>query len=68
MILPEGKNIAQLLEPGQYEDDLISDERRVAIVAALVNPVGSENQAHSTGRPEMVYLLNRSTQGISLGG
>jgi uncharacterized protein YukJ len=68
--LPGSQNLAQLLGQGRDEDEeiLISDDRRVAIVAALVNPVGSENQADFTGRPEMIYLLNRSTQGISLGG
>lgn len=44
------------------------DDLRVAIIAALVNPVGAENQPNSTEQPEMVYLLNRSVKGISLGG
>lgn len=74
--LPGSQNLAQLLSPGSDDDDggggdddtLIQDDRRVAIVAALVNPVGGENQENFAGRPEMVYLLNRSKQGISLGG
>lgn len=67
--LPGSQNLAQLLGQKHDDDDIIiPDDRRVALVAALVNPVGGENQADSTERPEMVYLLNRSTQGISLGG
>ncbi|MGX9727442.1 MAG: DUF2278 family protein [Candidatus Electronema sp. VV] len=40
----------------------------VAIIAALVNPVGPENQPNSTGRPETIYLLNRTNGDISLKG
>jgi len=46
----------------------IPDDRRVAIIAALVNPVGGENTPGATGQPETVYLLNRSAKGVSLGG
>ncbi len=67
--LPGSQNLAQLLGHGRDGGDItIADDLRVAIVAALVNPVGGENQPNATGRPEMVYVLNRSTQGISLGG
>ncbi len=59
--LPGSLNLAELILGKKGPDDL-----RVAIVAALVNPVGGENQPGATGRPEMVYLLNRSNQGISL--
>lgn len=40
----------------------------VAIIAALVNPVGPENQPNSTGRPETVYLLNCTNGDINLKG
>ena len=57
--LPGSQNLAQLLGHqeggGEIQDDL-----RIAIVAALVNPVGGENQTNFTGRPETVYILNRS--------
>jgi uncharacterized protein YukJ len=67
--LPGSQNLAQLLGQGGDGGDItIADDLRVVIVAALVNPIGGENQPDATGRPEMVYLLNRSTQGISLGG
>lgn len=64
--LPGSLNLAELIAGGV--GPVIADDLRVAIVAALVNPVGGENQPGATGRPEMVYLLNRSTQGISLDG
>ena len=67
--LPGSQNLAQLLGHGAGGGDItIADDLRVVIVAALVNPIGGENQPDASGRPEMVYLLNRSTQGISLGG
>lgn len=67
--LPGSQNLAQLINnTGDDIEDPIVDDLRVAIIAALVNPVGAENQPNATGRPEMVYLLNRSLEGISLGG
>jgi uncharacterized protein YukJ len=66
--LPGSQNFAQLLSSEVIIKPEIADDIRVAIVAALVNPIGTENQPDATGRPEMVYLLNRSTTGISLGG
>ena len=47
-------------------EPVIADDLRVAIIAALVNPVGSENQGDTNVKPELVYLLNRSTKDISL--
>ena len=65
--LPGSQNLAQLLGTqeggGEIQDDL-----RVAIIGALVNPVGPENQPTFKGRPEMAYILNRSKEGISLNG
>jgi uncharacterized protein YukJ len=46
----------------------IREDRRVAIIAALVNPIGPENAPEASGQPETVYLMNRSAEGISLGG
>jgi uncharacterized protein YukJ len=67
--LPGSRNLAQLITGSPGGDDVtVEDDMRVAIVAALVNPVGGENQPGATGRPEMVYLLNRTTTGISLKG
>lgn len=66
--LPGSRNLAQLITDSSGGDVTIEDDMRVAIVAALVNPVGGENQPGATGRPEMVYLLNRTTNGISLKG
>jgi uncharacterized protein YukJ len=67
--LPGSQTLAELLShtPGEGEPT-IPDDQRVAIIAALVNPAGSENQPGALGRPEMVYLLNRSAVGISLAG
>lgn len=48
------------------EPDLIPDDIRVAIVAALVNPEGRENRPDHDGRPELVYLMNRTPTGLSL--
>lgn len=74
--LPGSQNLAELIgqgpdQPDEKPDDhppVIADDRRVAIAAALVNPEGGENQPDATGRPEMVYLINRTAQGISLKG
>lgn len=71
--LPGSQNLAQLIKNTEpiIEDPIVEpivDDLRVAIIAALVNPIGAENQPHHTGRPEMVSLLNRSTKGISLDG
>lgn len=76
--LADSQNFAQLLgseptpvptpTPTPTPQEGITDDLRVAIVAALVNPVGGENQPDATGKPEMVYLLNRSMHGISLKG
>ena len=67
--LPGSRNLAQLITgTGGGNGDIISDDQRVAIVAALVNPVGGENQPNATGRPEMVFVLNRTTKGLSLKG
>ncbi|WP_052055368.1 DUF2278 family protein [Myxosarcina sp. GI1] len=71
--LSGSQNFAQLLggdgtqEP-EVEKEKITDNRRVAIMAALVNPVGSENQGNENVEPEAVYLLNRSLEDISLRG
>jgi uncharacterized protein YukJ len=68
--LPGSQNFAQLLsvdiEEEEEREERIADDLRVAIIAALVNPVGSENQGDSNVAPEVVYLLNRSTEDISL--
>lgn len=73
--LPGSATIADLLTaPGSLEPmqpsapPKIVEDRRVAIIGALVNPVGGENQHGAEGRPELVYLLNRSASGLSLGG
>ena len=73
--LPGSQTIADLLSaPGPVtpmrptKPEEIIEDRRVAIIGALVNPVGGENQPGSEGRPELVYLLNRSASGLSLGG
>lgn len=67
--VPGSQNFAQLLGyEGGGDEPTITDDLPIAIIAALVNPTGPENQPDSGGRPEMVYLLNRTGQGISLGG
>lgn len=38
------------------------------IVGALVNPTGAEGQPDFVGKPELVYLMNRSSSGASLAG
>ncbi len=59
--LPGSQTFAQLLK---FREE--TEELRVAIIAALVNPVGSENQGDSNVEPEVVYLLNRSREDVSL--
>ncbi|MGB5637319.1 MAG: DUF2278 family protein [Waterburya sp.] len=65
--LPGSQNFAQLLGfEEEEEEEKIADDLPVAIIAALVNPTGSENQGDTNVKPEMVYLLNRSTEDISI--
>ena len=59
--LPGSQTFAQLLK---FHEE--TDELRVAIIAALVNPVGGENQGDGNVEPEVVYLLNRSREDLSL--
>ena len=71
--MPGSPNLEQLIKgprPIDPVDPPISTPVNafVAIIAALVNPVGAENQPDSTGRPETVYLLNRTNGDISLKG
>ena len=54
--------------PRPDDDTIIPDDRRVAIVGALVNPFGPEGQPEHDGRPELVYLMNRTSRGLSLAG
>ena len=63
--LPGSQNLAQLLGHQDGGGD-IQDDLRIAIVAALINPIGPENQANFSGRPEMVYVINQSQNGIAL--
>lgn len=71
--VPGAPSFAELLE-GQQASWLpelpahAHPDRRVAIMAALVNPVGLENRETSKGQPETVYLVNRSSEGLSLAG
>lgn len=67
------KNFSQLIEHTDEdteidEETIIPDDQPIKIIAALVNPEGPEGQPNFEGRPEMVYLLNRTTRGISLNG
>jgi uncharacterized protein YukJ len=64
--LPGSLNLAELINNVEPPEPGIAEDLRVAIIAALVNPVGSENQGDSNVKPELVYLLNRSTKDISL--
>ncbi len=77
--LPGSQLVAELLgatrpdipddQPPRPDDGgIIADDLRIAIVAALVNPAGNENQPNHTGRPELIYLMNRTAQGLSLNG
>jgi uncharacterized protein YukJ len=65
--LSGSQNLAELIQ-GRIDrpDPVISDNLRVAIVAALVNPIGNDNQPPAGGKLETVYLLNHSTQPINL--
>lgn len=64
--LPGSSNLKQLIT--HSGEPVIADDLRVAIIGALVNPVGAENTPHHTGRPETVWLINRSPAPISLKG
>jgi uncharacterized protein YukJ len=64
--LPGSNNLKQLIT--HSGEPVIADDLRVAIIGALVNPVGAENTPHHTGRPETVWLMNRSPTPISLKG
>lgn len=54
------------IPPCPQVSDLIPDDICVAIVGALVNPEGRENLPDHEGRPELVFLMNRSSTGLSL--
>ena len=62
------QNLAEFLGLGNGNGGGIVDDLPVAIIAALVNPIGGEGQGNNNVRPENVYLLNRTTQDISLDG
>jgi uncharacterized protein YukJ len=71
--IPGSKNFAQLLgypddDTDSDGEDVVRDDQPVKIIAALVNPEGSEGQPDFKGRPEMVYLFNRTAHGIHLDG
>ena len=70
--LPGSSNLKQLIfnsgEPIIPGEPIIADDLRVAIIGALVNPIGAENTAKHTGRPETVWLMNRSPAPINLKG
>lgn len=63
---PFDPDVQPPIPPRPRDPDLIPDDLRVAIVAALVNPEGRENQPDHEGRPELVYLMNRTSTGLSL--
>lgn len=63
---PSGPGVQPSIPPRPQDPDLIPDDIRVAIVAALVNPEGRENRPDHDGRPELVYLMNRTSAGLSL--
>jgi uncharacterized protein YukJ len=58
--LPGSLNFAQLLsvdiEEEEEREERIADDLRVAIIAALVNPVGSENQRDNNDESTFVIL------------
>lgn len=64
--LAGSSNLGQLIS-GSSESP-ISDERRVAVIGALVNPLGPEGTPQHTGRPETVWLMNCSPDSINING
>ncbi|PLX31773.1 MAG: hypothetical protein C0600_04765 [Ignavibacteria bacterium] len=79
--LPGSQNLKDLISGAEEDHDSgddhiepdtdssgISDDLRVAIIGALVNPIGPENTPQHTGRHEAVLLLNRSPESVNLRG
>ncbi|MCI5220396.1 MAG: DUF2278 family protein [Candidatus Electrothrix sp. LOE2] len=74
--LPGSCNLKQLIlgEPcggDEHDDDdkdKIQGEMNVALVGALVNPIGPESTPAHTGSPETVWLMNRSPNPVNLKG
>ncbi|KAK9249978.1 DUF2278 family protein [Lipomyces tetrasporus] len=78
--LPGSLTFAEYLEPGDGNvgDGIGSsgggggftgkEDAAVAILAAMVNPTGNENQPTSTGQRETVYLINRTDKTVPLTG
>lgn len=67
--LPGSCNLKQLIlnEPcGTVVDPV--EEMNIALVGALVNPIGPEGTPAHTGRPETVWLMNRSPNSVNLKG
>ncbi len=76
--LPGSPNLKQLIldqQPpltGGEEQPVITPpipmEMNVALVGALVNPIGPEGTPAHTGSPETVWLMNRSPKPVNLKG
>ncbi|KAK9481672.1 DUF2278 family protein [Lipomyces starkeyi] len=72
--LPGSPTFAEFLELGDGNvgdgggDSAGEDDAPVAILAALVNPTGDENQPTFTGQRETVYLINRTDKTVILTG
>lgn len=64
--LQGSSNLKQLIS--NSGEPVIADDLRVAMIGALVNPVGAENTPKHTGRPETVWLMNCSPAPIDLKG
>lgn len=64
--LPGSSNLGQLIAGS--DENPISDDQRIAIIGALVNPVGPENTPQHTGMVETVWLINRSPAPVNLRG
>lgn len=74
--LPGSCNLKQLIlgeacggdEHDDDDKDKIQGEMNVALVGALVNPIGPEGTPAHTGRPETLWLMNRSPKPVNLKG
>ncbi len=67
--LPGSPNLKQLIQGGGGGGGIVIPvEMDIALVGALVNPIGPEGTPAHTGRPETVWLMNRSPKPVNLKG
>jgi len=67
--LPGSSNLNELITGSSSPvTPAIQDDRRVALIGALVNPIGPENTPQHEGESETVWLMNCSPDSVAING